>query len=950
MNSMPRWYARSAGVSLCLLASCLSEAPQPRAELMLVLRTDLAPPKDFDEVELELSSFGHIHFDRVYSAGTSELSFPATLGITSRDKNAPVAIRITGRLQNRARYLREVVTTVPVGRAATLTVNIEWLCLDQVTTGADGKVLSQCGRGKTCVGGECVDVSVEASKLPDYVPTEVFGGKGSQDQATCFDTIGCFSSGVTADVDIETCTVSGVPAPDDGHGVSLAIVQPPGSDGICGPEACLVPLDFGTPGGWSKQDGRPVLPPAVCARIGEGHLLGVAATAACTQKTASLPTCGEWSSIKASPGTFDAPAPEGVDILFDGGDGGAGLEPDNPTIGGTDSGGAGGGGGVAGVEQEGGMSSASGGNAAGAAGTAGSGAQELGGYAGRWGGSAGLEGELHLGGADSGGGPVAGASGAQAGTLGAGGRPIGAGATDSAGAAVMAGGGSGAIPPVEAGQAGEAGTSGSGAPGTGGGAGVAGVVAAGAAAGVAGAAGAAGVAGAAAGNAGASGSAALAGAAGTTDLPCGPGATRTCLEGGLSGPCATGEQLCGPEGTWNACSIPPAEADTCDQGNDANCNGRPNEGCGCLNDASQSCGDTVDVGICHLGTSTCSEGSWGECMDVSYPQERNCASTQDNNCDGVSDELETDYCVCTLTQTRLCGSHPEDGVGICHSGLEGCTLGPGNTTSDWSGSCEDSVGPSTEICSGGEDEDCDGLVDAEDIEDCTPSISSPPLVALPEGYSIDGTEVTRSQYASWLATSPSTAGQIDDCTWNAAYSPDSACMASTYVCQGDGCGNHPQPCVDWCDAYAFCNAVGKRLCGSISGGSTPYTSYADYAVSQWYNACTSHGARTEAGYPYDELYQAQTCNGSEYTGTDNMTADVGALGGCQAAGAYGSIWDLSGNLYEWEDSCNGPGATANCRVRGGSFFSASSALRCSGISSGTRNGAYDSIGFRCCSP
>jgi sulfatase modifying factor 1 len=46
------------------------------------------------------------------------------------------------------------------------------------------------------------------------------------------------------------------------------------------------------------------------------------------------------------------------------------------------------------------------------------------------------------------------------------------------------------------------------------------------------------------------------------------------------------------------------------------------------------------------------------------------------------------------------------------------------------------------------------------------------MVRLPEGYCIDGTEVTRAQYQEWLNTSPSTAGQISDCAWNTTFIPD----------------------------------------------------------------------------------------------------------------------------------------------------------------------------------
>lgn len=225
-------------------------------------------------------------------------------------------------------------------------------------------------------------------------------------------------------------------------------------------------------------------------------------------------------------------------------------------------------------------------------------------------------------------------------------------------------------------------------------------------------------------------------------------------------------------------------------------------------------------------------------------------------------------------------------------------------------------------------------------------------VSLPGGYAIDATEVTRDQYAAWLATSPSTAGQDTWCSWNAAFDPGLSCMNAAVVCKGDSCGNHPQVCVDWCDAYAYCKAVGKRLCGKIGSGANPFEDYKKATQSQWFSACSSNKMLS---YPYGNAYIENACNGAtdecNYFGTCT-TVPVGSLSGCQSSvSGYEGVYDLSGNASEWEDSCNGAtGEHDDCRVRGGSFRDSQTMLFCGTAPYYERGWGLNRTGIRCCSP
>ena len=161
--------------------------------------------------------------------------------------------------------------------------------------------------------------------------------------------------------------------------------------------------------------------------------------------------------------------------------------------------------------------------------------------------------------------------------------------------------------------------------------------------------------------------------------------------------------------------------------------------------------------------------------------------------------------------------------------------------------------------------------------------------------------------------------------------------------------------MNWCDAYAYCQGVGKRLCGKIGGGSNASKDFANASLSEWYNACTSHGANA---FPYGSEYDGQACNGSDYgnlhPSVSNTTLPVATFAGCQSTvTGYAGVYDLSGNLWEWEDSCTGAGETGACRLRGGSFFlnDVSDYMRCDADYVDTRNpgGYFNIVGFRCCS-
>jgi len=211
---------------------------------------------------------------------------------------------------------------------------------------------------------------------------------------------------------------------------------------------------------------------------------------------------------------------------------------------------------------------------------------------------------------------------------------------------------------------------------------------------------------------------------------------------------------------------------------------------------------------------------------------------------------------------------------------------------------------------------------------------------------VDATEVTRAAYQAWLDTAPTGAGRPPECVDNASFVPTCLWPPGTAA-------DYPVVCVDWCDAQAYCADTGRRLCGRIGGGPTPFSgsSYQDASISQWYRACTSNGTFPTppgtASYPYGDTYGATTCNGASRLGD---SAPVASFPDCRSpVPGYDDVYDLSGNAWEWEDSCEAAtGMSDMCRMRGGGWGSVRADLTCQVDGQLPRSSTAGELGFRCC--
>lgn len=152
-------------------------------------------------------------------------------------------------------------------------------------------------------------------------------------------------------------------------------------------------------------------------------------------------------------------------------------------------------------------------------------------------------------------------------------------------------------------------------------------------------------------------------------------------------------------------------------------------------------------------------------------------------------------------------------------------------------------------------------------------------------------------------------------------------------------GSEPATDMNWCTAQAYCHWRGKRLCGKLGGGAFAGSVELVTVASEWYIAC-SGPAQTR--WPYGASYVEGNCN----IAPGSTTAPVGSFGDCE--GGYPGLFDMSGNVTEWIDACNGSQCATMGDQRDEYVPPGNLPLGCKKVGEQNLGVSQDNFGVRCC--
>jgi hypothetical protein len=419
-------------------------------------------------------------------------------------------------------------------------------------------------------------------------------------------------------------------------------------------------------------------------------------------------------------------------------------------------------------------------------------------------------------------------------------------------------------------------------------------------------------------------------ASGSPPRACGPAA---------KGICKPGTQTC-TNATWGNCegAVFPKVRD-CLSADDNDCNGVPDrDEAECLCDRAVKGGTARDCqtgqsGICAAGAQTCNVGSggaaWGACTPKTPAQGRNCASGNDNDCNGKADNAEPE-CACQVGATQNCGTGQP---GICAAGTQTC-VSTGNGAAF--GPCMPIKTAAARDCNSAADNNCNGAADNTESECRCDGVT---LIGAGRGCNSGqagicaaGTQVcvNNGNAAGWGACRANSAPAARDCGSGNDNNCNGAADNTEGECRCDGnaaigqtrgcasgqagiCSAGTQTCVNGGGAagWSTCGAnTGPQAINCTNGADNN----CDGAVDSQQGACLCDGTVGNGGTGACSTGLAGICAAG--TRTCSVSAAGAAWGGCvQTTGAAARDCDSSA-----DNDCNGLADNQETACKCGTYF------------------------------
>ena len=375
-------------------------------------------------------------------------------------------------------------------------------------------------------------------------------------------------------------------------------------------------------------------------------------------------------------------------------------------------------------------------------------------------------------------------------------------------------------------------------------------------------------------------------------------------------------------GCEQTCAVYPTTTEVCN-GKDDDCDGLVDNADPSLQTVSNFC---VQTGPCAGAAPTCQGSNGWRCnygaidsriqtqSNGSLAASETLCDSFDNNCNGQTDEtFPNKGKPCTV------------GTGICAGAASfACSVDQLTTSCPATATPDKAV---DEICNG-LDDNCDGQIDER-------------VPTVPAGGPITCKNGPDHPCKGWTDPMVKVGGSV----WMYSYEASRPDAATTNISGARACSNPavlPWTSLAWIDADAACKAVKDstgaplRLCSQA----------------EWDTGCFS----TNSGFPIwsygttPSTYTAGRCNDVDPATPVGTWVTAFSPQCFSDWGAAGKLWDMSGNVSEWTNTCVALNGKTYCNVQGGNSQTLANGTVC-GFDFVLQQQTFANfdLGFRCCS-